>query len=325
MDSVERENLERILTTRFDTALQQVLQTCGTDNPKAYDICLTEFWRFCDAVAREREMAYPLAAQIIATRLLTQTVPRALRSLLLTVLARWPFEALGRHSRTLQGKHVAHFAQVLRHMEERARYYVEWFEDMGNGIPLSGDKVEHVREDGQWFLAPQSTRMMRGILFASRVKRDMDLFWKLAAETPSFPERIFTDPGDYDRRCCYMTQVQMAQLAAFFTFAPEAAVRRFARSFSERVQSMQLIVYASLILPGGGVAEVAVCDPKNDNFLQLFDGVNIRIELFCEQDIRFCVQIEVPDERRQALLRSVSTLVQDEGRRQLIREIFYGS
>ncbi|MBU0625215.1 hypothetical protein KKF05_02625 [Patescibacteria group bacterium] len=327
--SVDSDHLGRKLRVAFTNALQTMLkhwqETDGKDG-QTYQSCLTAFWGFCEQVARQQDLAYPLAANIIAEKLLVTGVPRELRSVILTALACWPFESHGSRGAVLSGRHVAHFGRVLnRTAEHCACYYTEWFVDMGNGIPLVRNDSESVGDYHDWLLAPQSTRMMRGILFASKLQTGrLDLFWTLAAADERFPERIFTDPGDYERRSCYMTPTQMAQLATFFAYAPEEAVRRFAAAFHQQVMSMQLIIYAGILLSGGVAAEVAVCDPEASNVLQLFSGVMVNTKFLTQRDIRYHKEIEVTADKRQALLCTIRALIQDAGRRQLVREIFVG-
>lgn len=325
--SVDSDQLERKLQVAFTNALQEALKLWSVksgSNSRTYSQCSTFFWGFCEQVARQQDLAYPLAASIISRKLLVTKVPRELRSVILTALARWPFESHNNRGAPLGGRHVAHFGRVLnRTAQDCARYYTEWFVDMGNGLPLIRSDSGSVGDQHDWLLAPQSTRMMRGILFASKLSTGhLDLFWELAAKDERFPERIFTDPGDYERRSCYMTPTQMAQLAAFFTYAPEEAVCRFAAAFRERVMSMQLIVYARILLPGGVAAEVAVCDPEAGNVLQLFEGVNINPKFLTEADIRIHKEIEVTVDKQRALLNTVCALIQVDSRRQLVRQIF---
>ncbi len=251
-------------------------------------------------------------------------VPRELRSLILTACAMWPYTSVRDQREMLRGKHVAHFARVLnRTVQNCARMYVEWFEDMGEGIPDVMPRLP--------------TRVLRGILFATKLAEGtMDSFWSMAARSERFPERIFTDPGDFKHRACLLSPTQFAQLAEFCMQAPEEAVIRFANVYREAVLRMRTITYASAKV-GRGVGfdmledAFVDLDPElcgsgatpGDQLLELFPDCGVDPRYVCEGDLER-TDLPVTDEKRQWLLkRAVLSHIYTEDRQRLVRSIFF--
>lgn len=318
--------LQVMLSNRFESALETVKEF-WEQNPMAsgtYGRCVMAFTPFCELMTRRHNESYGIAAEIIGSELDNVSVPRGLRSVILTALARWTYESVPGKA-AIQGRIVSHFGQILSHSAKaHPEMYVEWFEDMGHGIPLAHETGEPPEQGYyEWLLAPQPTRVLRGILFASRLREGvMDEFWRRAARSEFFPERIFTDPGDFEDQACLLTPMQLAQLAVFYTHAPEEAVQRFARVFAEHVRTMRCVVYARLTLPGGAMADVGVCDPPDKSIKLLFGNLGEQADRICwEQDASY-VELEVTEEKRIGLLKAVLGMMQDEDRRRLVRQVF---
>ncbi|MFC1639096.1 hypothetical protein ACFL26_02395 [Patescibacteria group bacterium] len=342
-------DLERSLRNAFISALDSALtmwEKTGGSNPNTYDKAQVAFWEFCERVSRQQAYSYRIGSQLICTYLMKQYqpvdqrpkgwqrarkrphewgVPRELRSIILTGLARWPHEAASRGV-PIRGRTVAHFGRVLNRSAMRencARLYVEWFEDMNTGIPLEG-------QEGQWLLPPQPTRVLRGIMRNVRIKDGVvDDFWKRAAASERFPDRMFTDAGDFESQACFLPTSQLTELANFCTHAPEAAVRRFAAAYAGRVRSMKRIIYAEVTLPGGHrilMSEVYTAEELKTADLDtrsLFDGLDIDPDRICWEMDSKCREVDVPDDKKVALLQAVLVLIQDDGRRRLVKDIFF--
>jgi len=329
---------------------------------KLYSAALRELHPFCNELSRRTDVGYPLAAEIFCDCLwgergeyvpldsresgweweephafdkdkesgepdarLFYGVPREVRSVVLTVIALWPY-TMSCSGEPIRGRRVAHMARVLDQTADRyPRLYLEWFEDMGEGIPLPPVDQTDAPVEGHWILEPQPTRVLRGILFSARFERDgvMDRFWKMAAVSERFPERVFTDPGDHKNRRCLLAPVGFGQLAQFCMRAPVEAVQRFMNAYRNAVMRTKRITYGCAMLPGGSILEVAVSDAEPGDALALFSDCYARPELVCERDLQR-VDLEVTDAKRHWLLKTaVLGHVIDPERYKLVRDILF--
>jgi len=321
------EDLKKRLGVLFLNAkrvAQEFWEETEGNSLNAYGKVHAIFNELCDAVSRQRETAYPMAAELVADMVCCEEVPRELRSVILTALARWPYDYNPRIGTCIKGRSVAHFAEVLNLTSGIcAEVYVEWFEDMGSGIAVRGGEV------GEWVLQPQPTRVMRGVLFDARLQnRGMTQFWELATESDRFPVQLFTDPGDNDACSCYLTTEQMRQMSSFIALAPEEAVMRFATAFRDRVLTMETIIYVQIMLPGGHPVMAAACDKGERDVMRLFSWLGLtsrEIDLVYEHTDIKVNKIPVQDENRERILRTVVERIGNRERRQLAETIFFGS
>jgi len=321
------EEFELTLTNLFRNALRSSLdfwEKSNGNSPGAYDKVHGAFYGLCDAVSKRREAAYPIAAELVAEMVCCNEVPRGLRSVILTALARWSHDYNPPTGRPIRGRSVAHFAEVLNATSIAcAEVYVQWFEDMGSGIAVDGGEL------GEWVLQPQPTRVMRGILFDARLQNEgMANFWKLAAKSERFPVQLFTDPGDHKAHSCYLTTENMRQMSSFIALAPESAVMRFATEFRDCVLTMNTIVYATLVLPGGYPVKVAVTDKGERDVMRLFKWLGLtdrEIDLMNEHTDIKVTKIPVKDADRQRILHTVVNGISNNERRKLAELLFFGS
>ncbi len=320
------EYLERRLTTLFRNALRGSLEfwrESDGNSSNAYNKVLGTFHELCEAVSHRRDEAYPIAAELVAEMVCCDEMPRNLRSVILTALARWPYDYNVSSGVPIRGRSVAHFAEVLNATSiVCAEVYVQWFEDMGSGIAVEGGEVS------EWVLQPQPTRVMRGVLFDARLQNEgMAKFWNFAAVSERFPVQMFTDPGDHTAHSCYLTTEQMRQMSSFIALAPEPAVMRFATEFRDRVLTMNTIVYATLMLPGGHPVKAAVTDMGERDVMRLFKWLGLtdrEIDFVYEQTDIKVTKIPVLDENRQRILRTVVEGVGNPERRKLAELLFFG-
>jgi len=174
-------------------------------------------------------------------------------------------------------------------------------------------------------MAPQPTRVLRGILFSARIERDgvLDGFWRMAAVSERFPERVFTDPGDHKNYACLLSPVGFGQLAQFCTRAPMEAVTRFMNAYRSAVVQMKRVTYGRAVLPGGSILEVAVRDAEPGDAFSLFPDCGLKKELLIERDL-WRKDLEVTDEKRRWLLRTaVLGCIVDQDRYKLVRDILF--
>lgn len=354
--------LRRTLTNSFRSAVRKVRSVweeaeCESDPVRKerllgrlFAVAQTETYDFCHSISRQQDIGYPLGSAILCSCLtrdyvpvserpsdwqweeshafesddgevdprLLYGVPREVRSLILTACALWPYTS-GRNQREpLRGKHVQHFARVMnRTADTCAKMYVEWFEDMGSGIP--------------GIMEEMPTRMLRGILFATKLKtRDgrtpMEDFWKIAARSERFPVRIFTDPGDHNGWQCLMSPTQFAQFAEFCTNAPEEAVIRFVSAYRDAVMDMKTITYGHAKVGHGlgfSVFDVAVIDADPGEAIELFPDCGINPERVCKGDMRRRDLEVTPDKRAFLLKTAVLSHIYDPERRELVRGILF--
>jgi hypothetical protein len=267
---------------------------------------------------------YPSDDGVPDTRLL-YGVPEEVRSVAMFACAVWPYTSSRDQNDVLRGKHVAQFARVINRTAYHSKMYVQWFVHMSEGIPGVMPRIP--------------TRVLRGILFATKLAEGvMDDFWKLAAKTEGFPVRIFTDPGDFRHRACFLSLTQFAQLAEFFNYAPEEAVVRFAGAYREAVLKMRTITYATAKI-GRGLGfekmEAAYVDylpelrgrgaTPGDNLMELFPDCEANMRFVCEDDCDR-IDLDVTNEKRRYLLKSaVLNHIHDPQRHELVRSIFFPS
>ncbi|MEA3249864.1 MAG: hypothetical protein U9Q03_05970 [Patescibacteria group bacterium] len=272
-----------------------------------------------DGWESEERHAYPTDEGVPDPRML-YGVPREVRSVILTACALW---SVRDHIESVRGKDVAHFARALnRTASGCAGMFVEWFEDMGNGIEGVMPKI--------------STRVLRGILFATKLSEGvMDSFWKKAAESERFPERIFTDPGNYKHRACLLTTTQFGQLAEFCMHAPEVAVVRFIGAYRRAVLDMTTITYArARVSRGVGhvVFEKSFIDltpglrgsgvTPGDRLMELFPDCGAIPKYVCDGDVKR-IDLAVTDEKRRWLLKTAVLGPIYGDRRALVKNIFF--
>lgn len=351
------------LTNSFRLAVQKLRETWeeaeAEEDPvrktemfsRFYRSASQECWSFCNSISSQMEVGYRLGSRIICSFLTGAYVPvgerpeewrraerdaeedgypmcwgvqREVRSVILTALTLWPFETRADRGEPLRGRRVSHIARMMnRTAGSCARMYVEWFEDMGEGIPMPAGCQESDDDGREWVLEPQPTRVLRGVLFATKLGEGvMDDFWKMAARSESFPGRIFTDPGDHKSRNCLLPPTQFAQLAEFCMRAPEEAVVRFAHVYRDAVLAMKTITYGRALF-GTAVEEVAVLDAEPGDALALFPDRGINPELVCDGDLTR-VDLEVTEAKRRWLLETaVLSHVYKPERHKLVRNIFF--
>jgi len=157
------------------------------------------------------------------------SLERAVRSHFLTRLALANHEELGSHGpvRECAVSCLGVFLDPL--LAEMPDLILEWVEDMETDDPACD-------------LERQPAELIRGLLLSSHVdQRRAHRFWELAAVSPRFPERIFSEPSRHDSGGIFMSCFLKA-MGRLFSSAPETAVRRFAAVVRERAVNKYVLV-----------------------------------------------------------------------------------
>ncbi|MBI4458248.1 hypothetical protein HY633_04760 [Candidatus Uhrbacteria bacterium] len=190
---------------------------------------------FYDMVCRLGEPdGHRLGAAVFLCAADKRKIERSVLSKVLTRLARVLFDVRGAAGNPTEAA-VAHFARFIREIVgEVPRMILEWVEDMDT-------------DDAERDLARQPTEVIRGVLFSpSMDHRRAVRFWALAAESPLFPCRIFSDqcqPAEGEMFSAY----QRRAFGTFFALAPEAAFQRFAGHVFEATKAPTVL---RLVLAG---------------------------------------------------------------------------
>ncbi|PIY63309.1 hypothetical protein COY93_00715 [Candidatus Uhrbacteria bacterium CG_4_10_14_0_8_um_filter_58_22] len=312
---------ERQLIVAFRNGLESILslwRECGENSTDAYGKCVAGMHTLSHLASKmRRNGGRSFMAGLIVENLLVDSVPRPVQSLVLTALARWEHDANPGLCPLLKGRTVSWFGRVLELVaQNQAPACVRWFEDMGRGIAVEGGG-QHC-----WILPPQPIRMLRGLLFGTKPgSNGMVWFWQQAANSTNFPDQIFTDPGDFDRRACYLTEQHVRQLAAFFSAAPEVAVQRFGNVLRTIVGSMNCITYAQ-VRCRGTLFERSFCCSEGELSLEMFPELTLSDLTLMEGDDVIVWSVEVPDEKRPLILKAILASVEGR-RRELIGGVFF--
>lgn len=179
-------------------------------------------YEFFDLMMRMGDAGYVLAATLFGRKAVESGVERAVRSRLLTLLARGLHEAHHDARATITESSVAHFGRFVNVLiAEMPRAYVEWAEDMDVDDPRLG-------------LRKQPVAVIRGVFLSPSLdQRKCAKFWELAAESDRFPVRIFSEPCGPDDGAIF-SSYHLRAFAIVFTVAPEPAVAKFAGHMRER-------------------------------------------------------------------------------------------
>ncbi len=171
---------------------------------------------FYDLVSRLGDHGYCIGAAAFMRVVADRKSERTVCSKVLTRLARiW--RDLRAEAGLLTEASVAHFGRFVREIIGVVpRMVLEWVEDM--------DATDPERD-----LEPEPTAVIRGVLFSPDMdQRRAVKFWALAATSPLFPDRIFSDHCSPREGVMY-TSYQSRAFAEFMSLAPVPAVERFAK------------------------------------------------------------------------------------------------
>lgn len=176
---------------------------------------------FFDLMMRTGDQGYVLGATLFGRKVQEKSVERAVRSHLLTRLARGLHDAHPDGRKEPAETTVAHFGRFVNVLiADMPEMHVEWAEDMD-------------ADDPQLDLHRQPTAVIRGVLLSPSLdQRRCVRFWELAAASSRFPCRIFSDPCAPDDGAIFSSYHRRA-IAIVFTHAPAIAVERFANHLRE--------------------------------------------------------------------------------------------
>ncbi|HTK04522.1 MAG TPA: hypothetical protein VL500_02970 [Candidatus Eisenbacteria bacterium] len=176
-----------------------------------------------DLMMRMGDEGYVLAATLFGRKVQEKNVERAVRSHLLTRLAR------GLHDThygagEIRETAVAHFGRFMNVLiADMAEMHVEWAEDMD-------------AEDPAHDLHPEPIAVIRGVLLSPALdQKRCAKFWELAASSSRFPVRIFSEPCAPDDGAIFSSYHRRV-IAIVFTVASDVAVERFAVHMRENAK-----------------------------------------------------------------------------------------
>lgn len=185
--------------------------------------------QFFDLMQRMGDEGYLLGAAIFAQRVDKGDTERAVRSHLLTRLARMLFDLdYPHHRRIIRESEVAHMGRFVNPLIERLpEMHIEWAEDMNADDPL--------RDQSR-----QPTAVIRGVFLSPCLdQRRTEKFWEMASASERFPRRIFSDPCRSEDGAIFSSYQQRA-FALVFSYAPEPAVVRFVTHMREHAKTKWL-------------------------------------------------------------------------------------
>lgn len=178
-------------------------------------------YEFFDLMMRMGDKGYVLGATLFGRKVEEKNVERAVRSHLLTRLARGLHDANPDGRKEPRETTVAHFGRFVSVLiEGMPEMHLEWAEDMDTDDPM-------------FDLRKQPTTVIRGVLLSPALdQRRCVRFWEMAAASSRFPYRIFSDPCEPDDGAIFSSYHRRA-FAIVFTHAPAPAVERFANHMRE--------------------------------------------------------------------------------------------
>ncbi len=230
-DSVEVRRMKRSL----DSAFVYAWEGSGRGRRLVFQnrFSLHEFF---DVMTRMGDRGYLIGAAIFAHKATGGEVHRAVRSHLLTRLARIMHDDLMLPAPAVREAEVAHFGRFVDALiGDFPQLHVEWAEDMNSDAP----------EDG---FAPEPTAVVRGVFLSPSLdQRHAVKFWDLASASARFPRRIFSDPcrpedgtlfSSYHCRAFsfVFSHASDAAVERFIAHMREHAVRKTTKVFDERAQ-----------------------------------------------------------------------------------------
>lgn len=173
--------------------------------------------QFSEMMMRRSSVGYALGAQLFIQKMTVGSVERAVRSHLLTQLAR-SMHDYAETPAPITEPEVAMFGHFVAELiGEHPEMFVAWAEDMN---------VDDPKND----FAKQPTAVIRGVFLSSAVihTKDAVRFWELASRSKLFPLRMFSNPCD-PKDGELFAPFHVRAYSAVFAAVSAPAVERFAR------------------------------------------------------------------------------------------------
>ncbi|MEY4744794.1 MAG: hypothetical protein RL272_739 [Candidatus Parcubacteria bacterium] len=206
---------ERRLIRWLDNALVYEWKKDSDRGRKLQFRCRNPLHEFFDLMMRMGDAGYALAAALFGRKVEDLNVERAVRSRLLTLLACGLHDDDRSSRARIAESSVAHFGRFVNVLiADMPQMHVEWAEDMDTDDPMQD-------------LRRQPIAVIRGVLLSPALdQRRCVRFWELAAASPRFPLRIFSDPCQPDEGAIF-SSYHCRVFAVVFALVSDAAVVRF--------------------------------------------------------------------------------------------------
>ncbi len=178
----------------------------------------TRLDEFSEMMMRRSSEGYVLGAGLFCQKMTAKNVERAVRSHLLTKLARSLHDHSFQSTAPITEPEVAMFGHfVTEIIGEHPEMLVDWAEDMNVDDPKNDFKK-------------QPTAVIRGVFLSSAVihHKDAVRFWELASRSKLFPFRMFSNPCD-PKHGELFAPFHVRAYSTVFATVSAAAVERFAR------------------------------------------------------------------------------------------------
>ncbi len=185
-------------------------------------------YEFFDQMMRMGDPGYALAAALFGRKIAGNAVDRSVRSRLLTLLACGLHETAYDSRTEITESSVAHFGRFVSVLiADMPEVYVEWAEDMDTDDP---------KRD----LRKQPVAIIRGVLLSPSLdQRRCVRFWDLAAASPAFPLRIFSDPCPPDDGAIF-SSYHLRAFGVVFALVSDVAAVKFASHLRENARSKRV-------------------------------------------------------------------------------------
>ena len=173
-------------------------------------------YEFFELMMRMGDAGYALGAMLFGRKIEDGKIERAVRSRLLTHLARGLHDAYDAPTAPIKESTVAHIGRFVNALiAVMPGVHVEWAEDMDSDDPGHDQR-------------PEPIAVIRGVFLSPSLdQRNCVKFWEMAAASERFPLRIFSEPCGPDDGIIFSSYHRRA-FAIVFTVAPEPAVDKFA-------------------------------------------------------------------------------------------------
>ncbi|HSD11970.1 MAG TPA: hypothetical protein VLC10_00280 [Patescibacteria group bacterium] len=207
---------ERRLVRWLDNALIYTWKENSDGSKTLRFSCRNPLYEFFDQMMRMGDPGYALAASLFGRAVTDKNVERTVRSRLLTLLACGLHENGCDTRAEITETSVAHFGRFVNVLiADMPQMHVEWAEDMD-------------ADDPKRDLRKQPIAVIRGVLLSPALdQRRCVRFWELAAASPGFPLRIFSDPCPPDDGAIFSSYHRRA-FGIVFALVSDVAVEKFA-------------------------------------------------------------------------------------------------
>lgn len=168
------------------------------------------------------DRGFVLGAEVFRAVMAEQRVEPVVQSHLLTRLARSLYDYLGSGFEPIRESQVSWFGRFVKNLiVGNEAMFLAWAESMNVEDPYNG-------------FEPQPTAVIRGALFAPALNQaECAPFWELAAQSETFPMRVFSDPCS-SREGCIFSGYHRRVLTAILSAVSDDAARKIAAHIREQ-------------------------------------------------------------------------------------------